>query len=567
MHADGGALITPITTWKGTLTFEDSDAILALAANTPVDPHLISGATISGPGTFRVGGNNFLEGFGTISSQLNGLTGSEIFAKDGILSINGAVSSQGTLGTKSNGELNFGSTFNTSSVSELILNGGKTSGKTILNAGTTRVTASSQIESDGLDNDGTLLIEAGTLTVDSVNSIDLDGPADTGTLALSDDSDLTLLKELSDDFGSNITLGDNSDLTFTDEARFDPGSQIELNTDSGPSNVAAIHATTLRLAGALDIDGYARIVASCIFESTSSLITAASSAITLEGNIDISSGSTFEGPGTLIIKNGNALLRDGSFLNKSISLNPTTSIQLGKAVGTARMKSLTVLNATIHCDILDASGQPNDNDHLFIDDNIHFSGTLEVNFQTIPANGQTWRVISYGSHSGFLTQINVTDLPEGFTLTPVYNSDGLDLVVQEPGGSTYANWQLAYAPTNPDVMNPENDTDGDGLANGLEYVLGSNPLEASPEAHPRWTTVQIGPNTHPGITFDLPDGANFKDAIIEVEKSTDLINWTTESVNPRIDPENPSAPPETYYSTFILGVQKEFLRLKVGITP
>ena len=70
------------------------------------------------------------------------------------------------------------------------------------------------------------------------------------------------------------------------------------------------------------------------------------------------------------------------------------------------------------------------------------------------------------------------------------------------------------------------------------------------------------------IGFDLPDDAEFSDATIEVERATtSLSNWSTAGVIAVPDPENPGSLPELYRSNFAIGLEKEFLRLRVTITP
>ena len=75
------------------------------------------------------------------------------------------------------------------------------------------------------------------------------------------------------------------------------------------------------------------------------------------------------------------------------------------------------------------------------------AGTLDVKFASgyTPSSGDTYKVLTYGSHTGAFTTINVVGLTTGLTVTPQYNSGDVTLVI---GGSPQAPMAL-IPPTDP----------------------------------------------------------------------------------------------------------------------
>ena len=65
------------------------------------------------------------------------------------------------------------------------------------------------------------------------------------------------------------------------------------------------------------------------------------------------------------------------------------------------------------------------------------AGTLDVTFANgfTPTSGSSYKVMTFGSHTGTFTAINVHGLASGLTVTPQYNSNNVTLVI---GGSPVA---------------------------------------------------------------------------------------------------------------------------------
>lgn len=98
------------------------------------------------------------------------------------------------------------------------------------------------------------------------------------------------------------------------------------------------------------------------------------------------------------------------------------------------------------------------------------------------------------------------------------------------GGSGYTAWQEQNFPgeTDPSIIGPSADVDGDGLPNLLEYVLGQNPNTAGRDSLPsvavQSITVDETPADYLTLTFTIPD--SMTDMLYTVEVSDDLASWT-----------------------------------------
>ncbi len=120
------------------------------------------------------------------------------------------------------------------------------------------------------------------------------------------------------------------------------------------------------------------------------------------------------------------------------------------------------------------------------------------------------------------------------------------------------------------------DDDKDAVANGVEYVLGTNPRVA--------TTTGISPLVTAGefkFTFTRSDASETPDTAVWIETSNNLVNWTSDggphavgatssgSVTVVENPAAPAADPGTDTVTLTLpkNTPAKFARLKVVVTP
>ena len=161
-----------------------------------------------------------------------------------------------------------------------------------------------------------------------------------------------------------------------------------------------------------------------------------------------------------------------------------------------------------------------------------------------------------------------TDLKISYT-----GGDGNDIVLYTEGsGSAYDTWKAANAPGS----NPDDDTDGDGVTNAVEFVLGgtsaTNDLDKLPVAATSGTDMTF--------TFVRDETSVEASTAVTIEVSTDLVNWNSGSspyAVPNADTAGPVNPGVTVVDngathTVTLTIPqapdtKKFARLKVVITP
>lgn len=166
-------------------------------------------------------------------------------------------------------------------------------------------------------------------------------------------------------------------------------------------------------------------------------------------------------------------------------------------------------------------------------------------------------------------------------------SDGgwIDQVVFTPAPiSTYTEWASSYFTAsemqNPLIAGIQADADQDGIANGVEAALGSNPRLAGAGGSPFTTAITgIGANGHLVLIFDMP-GSPLSGLKLEVQETSSLttIAWTT--VASKTGASSWTGPASVQTTTLPsgrihveasglapLGTPTEFLRLKVSEVP
>jgi len=124
--------------------------------------------------------------------------------------------------------------------------------------------------------------------------------------------------------------------------------------------------------------------------------------------------------------------------------------------------------------------------------------------------------------SGAFTTINLPALTTGlfWRLDQLYSPGRIYVGVT---ADNYAQWQSAYGSGAFDA-----DDDKDGVPNGIEFLLGTNPTVAfAPGQYPLTELPPVsGANTTASFSFKIPSAAS-SDAIYRVRASPDLITWTT----------------------------------------
>ncbi len=119
----------------------------------------------------------------------------------------------------------------------------------------------------------------------------------------------------------------------------------------------------------------------------------------------------------------------------------------------------------------------------------------------------------------------------------------------------------AWAEGQAGVGKPDEDTDGDGRSNALEYLLGTSPLER--QTDPPWTFALPGFKDAVVIEFELPgvvpEGVDFG-----FEQSSDLVHWR--ALEPT-ETRHADGVLSAGFSEFLTGAPSSFMRMVIHVHP
>ena len=140
---------------------------------------------------------------------------------------------------------------------------------------------------------------------------------------------------------------------------------------------------------------------------------------------------------------------------------------------------------------------------------IHF--TVDGPFYDAPTGGSSFNAALFDMRGfyfddgsgGRMLITGSSPLPSGFYSTQI---------------SSRLSWILS-------VISPQDDSDGDGLANLAEYAFGSDPLSPGSAADPVVAIVQTGADNFLAITYSRPKSTADLNYLVEV--SADLQNWNS----------------------------------------
>jgi hypothetical protein len=130
----------------------------------------------------------------------------------------------------------------------------------------------------------------------------------------------------------------------------------------------------------------------------------------------------------------------------------------------------------------------------------------------------------------------------------------------------FAGWQEQYFPgeSDPAIVGPSADPDGDGIENLIEYALGLDPTTSSREGLPKPGVEQIGGERYLTLSFSSPD--NLAGVTYVVRVAGDLSDWQPGAAHVRSapDPEREGFTVHTYRDTQPLSASnRRFIQLVV----
>lgn len=214
------------------------------------------------------------------------------------------------------------------------------------------------------------------------------------------------------------------------------------------------------------------------------------------GAVSVASGATLGGTGTI-----------GGSINAAVG----STVAPGTSIGTLTTTAPVTLSGALAIE-LDGSNS----DRLTVGGSLDITGAA-LNLSTLAAPAQTAYVIaSYGVLTG--TFGSVTGLPSGYTLNYNYNNQNQIALVQ--GTDAYGAFEAANGITG---AGSGVDSDSDGLANGIEFVLGGDPSGPGSDSNSLRPTVSTNA-THLTFVFRRTDAsAPYNPA---VQYGSNLSGWT-----------------------------------------
>jgi hypothetical protein len=156
---------------------------------------------------------------------------------------------------------------------------------------------------------------------------------------------------------------------------------------------------------------------------------------------------------------------------------------------------------------------------------VTWNGTLVVQLINgfTPQIGQTFNLFDFDASKdlGMFSSMNLPFLSQGkFWRTDQLYVDGTIRV--SVTANSFNEWRTGFAAG---VYTA--DDDGDGVANGIEFLLGTNPKVASSRGAPITELRPAeGATRTASVTFDIPADPP-PDAHYRVRASSDLLSWTT----------------------------------------
>ncbi len=266
-----------------------------------------------------------------------------------------------------------------------------------------------------------------------------------------------------------------------------PGTNNRAVVLLNQSGIDVTSSNTLTIAGVISNSGSAGTVAPG-FNKTGTGTLELRGANTYTGSTVVDAGTLALGannvlPNTSPISIGNATLNADTFTDTAGTLDPTSTatVNLGAGATLAFADSSTI----------DWTG-----------------GTLAITGTFVSGSS-----LRFGTTSGGLTPTQLGLITGAGPVT----LDASGFLVSAGGGNTYADWLTANSPATGFVT----DSDNDGISNGVENVLGSNPnaynagltqISATP------TTATYQHTLNPTLASDVTYG---------YEWSTDLVEWKT----------------------------------------
>jgi hypothetical protein len=273
-------------------------------------------------------------------------------------------------------------------------------------------------------------------------------------------------------------------------------------------------------------------------------VTGGTLAVSGTGDINTTSGITVNGNGAAFMQNssvpnsrnfiltrgtlgGTGILNNAVTAGANVILAPGDRTLVDPAKGTLTVNNSVTLAAGSSVDIRLFGPTANDSDKLVqgTAGTMAFNGTLNVSLSGswTPVAGTTYDLFDWiGTATGTFSAINLPELEPGFVWhdfgggVPFDYTTGQIRIVAG-SANTYAAWLTLNAP----ATGFDTDTDLDGIPNGVENVLGTNPnlssaglTEVASAANSVTFKHQLNPTTASDVSYGY-------------QWTTDMVEWKT----------------------------------------
>jgi autotransporter-associated beta strand protein len=223
----------------------------------------------------------------------------------------------------------------------------------------------------------------------------------------------------------------------------------------------------------------------------------------------------------------------GGNMTSTAAVTATASgakIAPGNSTGTMTAASAALNTGGVLEIEIDDTSTPK-NDKLAITGALNVTGAT-LNIAAIGTPTQPVYVLAtYGSLTG--TFATVTGKPAAYDLVYNYNdgvsSNNIALVQNDP----YIGWLATYPALSGANRSPDVDFDNDGLDNGVEFVIGSDPTTTTTTGLP--TMALAGGN----LVFSFKRSDASETYAVTVETTTDLLTWPTSYPIPAVATTGP----------------------------
>lgn len=400
------------------------------------------------------------------------------------------------------------------------------SGTLVIEPGAT-LAGSGSISSGFLVNEGTFSAEGGSIDISTGNPVDFDGTSESGILEASGGS-FTVFAAPSDPFDGTARIAADSSMAFTMGLDFTASSTLEMSGETSPTTANAVLLTGgSGFAGTADLEGPVRTDFGEI-AATASITLVPGTEWELTRACEVASGATITGSATL--RTGSSLtLPDLFTLEPTLALEGT--LELGGGATEARV-TLASLNpdptAVLSFDLF----SPSSHDQLALQGTASLDGTLHLDFHGGGwAPGQSFLLIDApglgGAGGASLTH---SGLPAGLIPELVPSAAGISVRLAFEG--TYAELAALYGAST-DAAAAALDSDNDSIPDGLELALDTQHLDPGSFPEMDFDTLIDEETGETFLTFQYlePNHLSLTDTSLLLERSTDLITWSTEGTS------------------------------------